>query len=176
MIERKKGILLVLGFIAVALLSVWGAWGGGTAAETVPEKTGATKFVSEEKKESVSKEKTKSVSENESDALPVLPAEESVRQYATGRHKRNRPLTDPFRASGQIAPVPQTGISGAAVSSLPSLAGIVTAGEDRRCILQTSGSAQTLREGEGIAGWTVTEIGETHVVLAGPSGVHSLTL
>ena len=174
MIERKKGILLVLGFIAVALLSVWGAWGGGTAAETVPEKTGMTKLVSEEKTKSASEKK--SVSEKETDALPVLPAEESVRQYATGRHKRNRPLTDPFRASAQIAPVPQTGISGATVSSLPSLAGIVTAGEDRRCILQTSGSAQTLREGEGIAGWTVTEIGETHVVLAGPSGVHSLTL
>ncbi len=174
MIERKKGILLVLGFIAVALLSVWGAWGGGTAAETVPEKTGTTKLVSEEKTKSASEKK--SVSEKETDALPVLPAEESVRQYATGRHKRNRPLTDPFRASAQIAPVPQTGISGATVSSLPSLAGIVTAGEDRRCILQTSGSAQTLREGEGIAGWTVTEIGETHVVLAGPSGVHSLTL
>ena len=174
MIERKKGILLVLGFIAVALLSVWGAWGGGTAAETVPEKTGTTKLVSEEKTKSASEKK--SVSEKETDALPVLPVEESVRQYATGRHKRNRPLTDPFRASAQIAPVPQTGISGATVSSLPSLAGIVTAGEDRRCILQTSGSAQTLREGEGIAGWTVTEIGETHVVLAGPSGVHSLTL
>lgn len=174
MIERKKGILLVLGFIAVALLSVWGAWGGGTAAETVPEKTGTTKLVSEEKTKSASEKK--SVSEKETDALPVLPAEESVRQYATGRHKRNRPLTDPFRASAQIAPVPQMGISGAVVSSLPSLAGIVTAGEDRRCILQTSGSAQTLREGEGIAGWTVTEIGETHVVLAGPSGVHSLTL
>ncbi len=164
----------MLGFIAVALLSVWGAWGGGTAAETVPEKSGTMKFVSEEKKKSVSEKE--SVSENGSDALPVLPAEESVRQYATGRHKRNRPLTDPFRASGQIAPVLQTGISGAAVSSLPNLSGIVTAGEDRRCILQMSGSAQTLREGEGIAGWMVTEIGESYVVLAGPSGVHSLTL
>ena len=175
--EQRKKILFILGFLFAGLLSLWGTIGVWTAAEVVPESVGkAARSGSDVKTEAARADKE---TEKETDDEDLFPEEEANRQYATGQNKRNKPLGDPFRIQKGTLPVAgksEPGHAQGAVSSLPKLSGIVILGEDRRCILQTDGIAQTVRVGEGVGGWTVTEIREKEVVLQGAFGVQSLTL
>ena len=170
---KKKPWLLVVVLLAAALLSLWGMERVWTAAELLPENQTAAPSVSQKSVDALKREETETA-----DALPEL-EEETVTRYAVGRHKRNKTLSDPFRTRADM-PTPMSKEGGApaqqAASSVPRLCGIVTAGDDRRAILDAGGTTQTCREGEGTAGWTVTEIKETEVYVTGSFGTQVLTL
>ncbi len=176
--EKKKSWLFVVVLLAAALLSFWGMERVWTAAELLPETkppsvpaTGVA--VKTSGGEAVRVEKEKSTE----DVLPALEEETAVR-YAVGKHKRNKPLSDPFRVEAAALPaIPkESGPALAPVSSVPRLCGIVIAGEDRRAIVEDGNTTRTLREGEGTAGWTVTEIRETEVHVTGSFGTQILTI
>lgn len=172
---KKKLWLPVVVLLAAALLSIWGMERVWTAAELLPEQS--SKLVSVSKTSAAVKEREETETLT-TDAIPEL-EEETATRYAVGRHKRNKTLADPFRAQVIASPVPVSGSNAptqAAVSSVPRLCGIVIAGEDRRAILEDGGTTQTWREGEGTAGWTVTEIRETNVRVTGSFGTQILTL
>ncbi len=172
---KKKLWLPVVVLLAAALLSLWGMERVWTAAELLPEQQ--AKPVSVSRNSGVIMER-KGKETEATDAIPEL-EEETATRYAVGRHKRHKELADPFRAQAIVSPLPPSG-SGtptqAAVSSVPRLCGIVIAGDDRRAILEDGGTTQTCREGEGTAGWTVTEIRETNVLVTGSFGTKILTL
>ena len=177
--EQRKKILLILGFLFAGLLSLWGTIGVWTAAKVVPESAGKTVRAGSDVKSDAPRAGFETKTEKEADDEDLFPEEEANRQYATGQNKRNKPLGDPFRIQKGTLPAAgksEPGHAQGAVSSLPKLSGIVILGEDRRCILQTGDITQTVRVGEGVGGWTVTEIREKEVVLQGAFGVQSLTL
>ncbi len=177
--EKKKSWLFVVVLLAAALLSFWGMERVWTAAELLPETkspsvsaTGVA--VKTSGGEAMRAEKEKSTE----DVLPALEEETAVR-YAVGKHKRNKPLSDPFRVEAAALPAisKESGRPAVApVSSVPRLCGIVIAGEDRRAIVEDGNMTRTLREGEGTAGWTVTEIRETEVHVTGSFGTQILTI
>lgn len=172
---KKNPWLLVVVLLAAVLLSLWGMVRVWTAAELLPEKSSAAVSVSQTSGVMKAREETGTPA---ADAIPEL-EEETAARYAVGRHKRNKALADPFRVRAVSLPasLSASGAPGkASVSSVPRLCGIVMAGEDRRAILEDDGVAQTWREGEGTAGWTVTEIRETEVHVTGSFGTQILTL
>lgn len=147
--------------LAMLLLSLWGVFRGGTAAELLPE------------------------TPTEAPAVPAEPAQETgriVRKYDANKYIRTKPLRDPFRlpeeGAGQPAPAAASG-EDAAVSSpaaVPVLQGILILGEDRRAMIADKGQTKTVRTGEQVGQWTVADITGKQVVLSGPGGQTVLSL
>lgn len=141
-------------------LSLWGFFGGGTAAEhfpTAPKKTAA----------------------KAADEMPADTDAPQMKYDISNRPIRTKPLRDPFRlpeereAAAEI-PVKEKGT--AAPIAEPVLRGIMLFGSDKRAVIETAGGLSTVTEGEKVGSWQVTEIREKMVILSGASGEKRLTI
>ena len=172
MAVKNKWAILFAGIAGI--LSVWGYWGGGTAAGLLPEKN---------KNIEVS-----SASGEASDGF----SEGSRKVYDAALHRREGPMKDPFHVAGieavaaeassaagktHAAPLGNTAPSVKTDSEsikqtplLPELKGIIHLGEEKRAIAELGGVVKTLKEGEQIGIWTVSSIREKTVSFSSASG------
>lgn len=154
--------------LALLALSLWGTFRGGTAAELLPEET--------------------PVPAVEEEAAPLSPETGGiVMKYDAARYVRTEPLRDPFHleaptAEETPAAVPRTGASGQKGQAAqpeaepPVLKGVLILGDDRRAMLAYGGQTLTVKTGEQVGQWTVSDIEKQQVVLSGASGQAVLTL
>lgn len=168
--ERKRIWIAGAAALGLTALFLWGLFGGGTAAELVPEPS-----------------KPVSPVEMPEETAP----EEGQQKYNAAAFRRSEPLRDPFRLAQPaeserplelVPPVPKAW-SGqdlakpkAAAPSKPVLRGTFVSGEDRRAVLEYGGRAVTVKEGEQVGTWQVTAISRKKAVLSGPSGDEVLSL
>lgn len=139
---------------ACFLLSLWGIWRGGTAADVFPERAPPTMPAVQDR----------FLAANET-GRPVL-------RYDANTYIRTRPLRDPFRLPEEgTAPV-----TGGFSADRPRLQGVLILGEDRRAMVETGGRTATVKVGEQVGLWTVMEIAEKRIVLSGPAGQAVLSL
>lgn len=162
MVEKKR--LWTAGGLGLAmlLLSLWGVFRGGTAAELLPE------------------------TPPEAPDVTAEPAQETgriVRKYDANKYIRTKPLRDPFRLPAEAGEKPAptaaggTGMDDAeSPPSVPVLQGVLILGEDRRAMIADNGETKTVRTGEQVGQWTVADITGKQVVLSGPGGQTVLTL
>lgn len=147
-------------------LSLWGFFGGGTAAEhfpTAPKKAA---------------EKTAAKAE-ESGEMPADTDAPQMKYDISNRPIRTKPLSDPFRLPEETeaaAAVPVKEKGTAAPIAEPVLRGIMLFGSDKRAVIETAGGLSTVTEGEKVGSWQVTEIREKSVILSGASGEKRLTI
>lgn len=154
-----------LGLVLLAL-SLWGTFRGGTAAELLPEETPAPAV----------------------EAAPLSPETGGiVMKYDAARYVRTEPLRDPFHleapaAEETPASVPRAGASGQKEQAAqpeaerPVLKGVLILGDDRRAMMAYGGQTLTVKTGEQVGQWTVSDIEERQVVLSGAAGQAVLTL
>lgn len=165
--RRRIGMAAGLG-LALLALSLWGTFRGGTAAELLPEETPAPAV--------------------ETEAAPLSPETGGiVMKYDAARYVRTEPLRDPFHlevltAEETPAAVPRTGASGRKEQAAqpeaerPVLKGVLILGDDRRAMMAYGGQTLTVKTGEQVGQWTVSDIEERQVVLSGAAGQAVLTL
>lgn len=167
MAVKNKWAILFAGIAGI--LSVWGYWGGGTAAGLLPEKDKNIEV------SSASGEASDGFSEGRMDGG-------SRKVYDAALHRREGPMKDPFHVAGieavaaeaasaagktHAAPLGNTAPSVKTDSEsikqtplLPELKGIIYFGEEKRAIAELGGVVKTLKEGEQIGIWTVSSIRE----------------
>lgn len=175
----KKWTLPVIG-AGLALLSLWGWWGMGTASQLFPEKHEPPRAAAR-----------KTTVKQDAEADDEMPGK-AIRRYDASTHRRSYPLKDPFHAdaAGQAeeqrkeeavsvslpkaAPSPPaTSRQERAAPALPVLKGVMAFGEKRRALLDIGGTSYTASVGEQAGTWTVQHIGEKSVDLAnGPNSLH----
>lgn len=165
--RRRIGMAAGLG-LALLALSLWGTFRGGTAAELLPEETPAPAV--------------------EAEAAPLSPETGGiVMKYDAARYVRTEPLRDPFHleappAEEKPAAVPRAGASGQKEQAAqpeaerPVLKGVLILGDDRRAIMAYGGQTLTVKTGEQVGQWMVSDIEERQVVLSGAAGQAVLTL
>ena len=157
MAVKNKWAILFAGIAGI--LSVWGYWGGGTAAGLLPEKDKNIEV------SSASGEASDGFSEGRMDGG-------SRKVYDAALHRREGPMKDPFHVAGieavaaeaasaagktHAAPLGNTAPSVKTDSEsikqtplLPELKGIIYFGEEKRAIAELGGVVKTLKEGEQI--------------------------
>lgn len=165
--RRRIGMAAGLG-LALLALSLWGTFRGGTAAELLPEETPAPAV--------------------EAEAAPLSPETGGiVMKYDAARYVRTEPLRDPFHleappAEEKPAAVPRAGASGQKEQAAqpeaerPVLKGVLILGDDRRAMMAYGGQTLTVKTGEQVGQWMVSDIEERQVVLSGAAGQAVLTL
>ncbi len=155
--------------------SLWGFFGGGRAAEIVPEPVPAAP------------------GERGPEENPESP--EGRLRYDSGGYQRSRPLADPFQGGAVPAEkssqerkenVPAGGktqpegagrkTEAEAPEKEPVLKGVIAAGTRKRAIIQWDGASHIAGEGEKVGLWTVEAIQGEQAVLTGPSGEKVLVL
>lgn len=155
--------------------SLWGFFGGGRAAEIVPEPVPAAPGGTGPK-------------ENQD-------SPEGRLRYDSGGYQRSRPLADPFQGGAapaekppqeRKASVPAGGkiqregagrkAEAEAPAREPVLKGVIAAGAQKRAIIQWDGSSYIAGEGEKVGLWTVEAIQGEQAVLTGPPGEKVLVL
>lgn len=155
--------------------SLWGFFGGGKAADIVPELVPAAP------------------GRMESNGNQDSP--EGRLRYDSGGYQRSRPLADPFLGGAVPAEKPSLERKGSvpdggktrpeeaagkreaeAPEREPILKGVIAAGTRKRAIIQWDGSSHIAGEGEKVGLWTVEAIQDRQAVLTGPSGAKVLVL
>ena len=164
--RRRIGMAAGLG-LALLALSLWGTFRGGTAAELLPEEKPALAV---------------------EEAVPISPGTGGiVMKYDAARYVRTEPLRDPFHleapaAEEKPAAVPRAGASGQKEQAAqpeaerPVLKGVLILGDDRRAMMAYGGQTLTVKTGEQVGQWMVSDIEERQVVLSGAVGQAVLTL
>lgn len=177
MAVKNKWAILFAGIAGI--LSVWGYWGGGTAAGLLPEKNKNIEV------SSASGEASDGFSEGRMDGG-------SRKVYDAALYRREGPMKDPFHVAGieavaaeaasaagktHAAPLGNTAPSVKTDSEsikqtplLQELKGIIHFGEEKRAIAELGGVVKTLKEGEQIGIWTVSSIREKTVSFSSASG------